>query len=65
MKLLKAFMDMCSCILDHWYYFGRIGAYKWSNKQEDYLVTCLAAFMTLTSVVLDLVNEFTIAYAKK
>ena len=50
--------------MDHWYYFGRIGAYKWTNKQEDYMVTCLASFSTLSSLTLDLINEFTVLYSK-
>jgi hypothetical protein len=61
-KLVKNFFDMMSCIMDHWYYFGRIGAYKWTNKQEDYMVTCLASFSTLSSLILDLINELAVVY---
>ena len=65
MKLLKSLIDMFSCIVDHWYYFARIGAYKWTNKQEDYLFTCFASFMIMVSVTLDILNEFTTLYTKK
>ncbi len=65
LKLVKNCFDMISCLMDHLYYLARVGVYKWTNKQEDYLVTAVAAFCTLTSLSLDILNEFTIAYAKK
>ena len=65
LKLLKTLVDMFSCIVDHWYYFARVGAYKWANKQEDYLLTCIASFTITISVTLDILNEFLILYTKK
>jgi hypothetical protein len=65
LKLLKSYCDTVSCLMDNLYYLGRIGFYRWSNPQEDFLVSAVGTFTTLTSLTLDILSEVLTIYSKK
>jgi hypothetical protein len=48
---------MVSTLSDNWVYLGKVGLYRWSNDQEDYLISQINSVTSFMVLLLELLGE--------